>query len=86
MNCIHCGEATEVYDSRKPYRRRQCTNGHRFKTLEVLATKKPSDPVKASTVHMIRTAYRIGQSPARIAERLGLPIEIIFWYLKDDLK
>jgi transcriptional regulator NrdR family protein len=39
MKCPHCGAATDVKDTRmtKPNevtRRRECFNGHKFKTLE----------------------------------------------------
>lgn len=39
MKCPHCSAWTEVRDSRNGRRRRECANGHRFATVEVLASE-----------------------------------------------
>lgn len=36
MKCPHCGAWTNVLDTRATRRRRECANGHRFATVEVV--------------------------------------------------
>jgi transcriptional regulator NrdR family protein len=36
MKCPECGAWTEVRETRGPRRRRECANGHRFSTEEVV--------------------------------------------------
>lgn len=39
MKCPQCNAWTDVRESRSGRRRRECANGHRFVTVEVLATE-----------------------------------------------
>lgn len=36
MKCPHCGAWSTVLDTRNTRRRRECANGHRFATVEVV--------------------------------------------------
>lgn len=36
MKCPHCGAWSNVLETRTTRRRRECANGHRFSTVEVL--------------------------------------------------
>lgn len=47
MNCPKCGELTQVLDSRGAVRRRECVNGHRFRTVEEWKQNLPPKPKPA---------------------------------------
>jgi len=40
MKCPHCGAWSDVKDSRQGRRRRECANGHRFTTQEIIIDEK----------------------------------------------
>ncbi len=40
MKCPECGAWTEVKETRGPRRRRECANGHRFSTEEIVTGQK----------------------------------------------
>ena len=42
MKCPHCCARSEVLETRGARRRRQCANGHRYTTVEVVAESKAS--------------------------------------------
>ena len=49
--CPQCQAWTRVLDTRTPYRRRECANGHRFKTEEK-AIDSPSDDEPPYRAHL----------------------------------
>jgi transcriptional regulator NrdR family protein len=40
MKCPQCGAWSDVKDSRQGRRRRECANGHRFTTQEIIIDEK----------------------------------------------
>lgn len=50
MKCPRCNAPTDVLDTRGPIRRRECFNGHVFRTQETwvqnLPPRKKAEPVK----------------------------------------
>ena len=40
MKCPYCGAWSDVKDSRQGRRRRECANGHRFTTQEIIIDEK----------------------------------------------
>lgn len=64
MNCPECGVWTEVISTRGTRRRRECGNGHRFTTEEVIAKlKRP--PIPPETRQAISAAQGSIKSVAR---------------------
>jgi hypothetical protein len=47
MKCPTCGASTEVLDKRGPKRRRLCTAGHRFVTVETVIPEPDAPPQQA---------------------------------------
>lgn len=68
MKCPTCNVWTEVRESHHGVRRRECGNGHRFTTVEVVKVEEPSGRTKA-----IADAVAVnGMTVAQAAELFGV--------------
>lgn len=56
MRCELCGAHTRAVETRGTRRRRECTNGHRFSTLEVVAIRVSK--TRAERVELARKVLR----------------------------
>ena len=67
MKCPTCNAWTEVKESRHGVRRRECGNGHRFNTIEVVKVEEPfsrtkeiADAIAVSKMTVAQAAERFG--------------------------